>query len=983
MPLAGFALSHLAFAACFAALSVALGRRLAALVCPAVDWPGEGGRWGLPLALGVGAIGCLASLLGAAGLLTRPSLLLLAGAAALAAAPEWRPLLGDAWALAAGPRRVWLPCAVVAALPSLALALYPPTGFDALLYHLPAAGRFAASGRIALAPELRFPAFPWLNEVLFAAALRLQDDVAAQLVECVVHLGTAGLLWEWGRRRFGAWVGGLAAALWLGSPLATWLAASAYVEPLVALFLLAAAAALDLAERAHDSRALLLAGGLAGCAAATKYQGLLAVAMVAIWSWLGAPAGRRLRALLPPLLAAGAVALPWYAWIALATGDPLFPVLTRMGHAPASGLHVASRMAGAVTLPWRAVIDRGPLPYPPGSPFLWWLWPLPLLAWRRAPHRRPSRRLAVTGLAVRGGPGHPPGAGPGRRGGPRELSPPAAAGLRRAVVAQRHCRPARCRLRHVGREPPLLRGRQLPRRLVRTGPVRRCPRPGRPAGGAASLSRRAWGRSPAHPADAVAARRLALRHWPPRALLSPRIPRRRGGRAGTAAPAPRPRHRRRRRRAAAMTTRAMRRWVRWRRRLASARETLVFRRSFLLSWLVWPVAYPAAWIWRRTWLRSTRVVAVTGSFGKTSTAAAAAAAAGVTFAADRANYGSFLAAAVLRHRPRRLPLVLEVAISRRGQMRGYARLLRPALVVLTAVGAEHLGRLGSIAAIAAEKARLAEGLRPSGLLIVNGDDERCRAIGAARPAGRALRVGFAADCELRIEQASGDWPRGTRLRLAGPDGSLEIASRWIGRDLARCAALGVAVGLAAGVAPEIVGARLADVPPMPWRLEPVPLPGGAWLLCDAWKSTWPTVQAALGELGRLAGWRRVALLGDVEELLGPKMAAYLEYGRLAAAAAHRILYVGTEAGFVRLEEGVRRAGTAAPRATAVELYRDWRQAAEALRAELTPGTAILVKGRQRQKLGRVAILLRGGAVRCSLRVCPARGLRCELCPRLG
>lgn len=431
-----------------------------------------------------------------------------------------------------------------------------------------------------------------------------------------------------------------------------------------------------------------------------------------------------------------------------------------------------------------------------------------------------------------------------------------------------------------------------------------------------------------------------------------------------------------------MNTRAMRHWARWRGRLASARETLVFRRPFLLSWLAWPAAYAAAWLWRRTWLRSTRVVAVTGSFGKTSTAAAAAAAVDVTFDADRANYGSFLAAAVLRHRPRRLPLVLEVAISRRGQMRGYARLLRPDVVVLTAIGAEHLGRLGTIEAIAAEKARLVQGLRPSGLLIVNGDDERCLAIGA-RSAGRVVRVGFAADCELRIEQASGDWPRGTRLRLAGPEGGLEIASRWIGRDLARCAALGAAVGLAAGVEPEIVGARLAEVPPMPWRLEPVPLPGGAWLLCDAWKSTWPTVHRALGELGRLTGWRRVALLGDVEELLGDKMAIYREYGRLAAEAAQRILYVGTETGFVRLQEGVRRAGTSAPQATAVERYRDWRQAAEALRGELSPGTAILVKGRQRQKLGRVAIQLRGGAVRCSLRVCPARGLRCELCPRLG
>jgi UDP-N-acetylmuramyl pentapeptide synthase len=129
----------------------------------------------------------------------------------------------------------------------------------------------------------------------------------------------------------------------------------------------------------------------------------------------------------------------------------------------------------------------------------------------------------------------------------------------------------------------------------------------------------------------------------------------------------------------------------------------------------------------------------------------------------------------------------------------------------------------------------------------------------------------------------------------------------------------------------------------------------------------------------------VAVLGDIEELVGHPIAAYREYGRLAASATHRILYVGTETGFRRLRAGARRAAASGSPAVPakVELYRDWRQAAEALRGELSPGTAILLKGRQRQKLGRVAILLRGGAVRCSLRACPARGLRCELCPRLG
>jgi hypothetical protein len=411
MSLTAFVLAHLAFAAFFAVTAVALGRRLAALAGPAL----RAERWGLPLALGLGTFGCAMALLAAAGRLTLPWLILLLAAAVGGAAPEWRPLLAEVVSLARRPRLGRALAALVIAAPALTLALYPPTGFDALLYHLPAAARFAASGRITLAPELRFPAFPWLNEVLFAAAMRLQDDVAAQLLECTAYLGTAALLWEMGRRRSGPWAGALGAALWLGSPLAVWAAASAYVEPLEALFLLAAVEAMLLAceSEQEEPRAWIVAGALAGCAAAVKYQGLFALGLMAVWVLRPPPrraappapdAGsgafsRRWRLLVLPLLVAAAVALPWYVWIGAATGDPLFPLLTRLSHpasteVPGSASWHALRLVG--TLPWRTL--RLQLwPYPPGSPLLWLLAPLPLLGRRRFPL---AARLGAAGLAL-------------------------------------------------------------------------------------------------------------------------------------------------------------------------------------------------------------------------------------------------------------------------------------------------------------------------------------------------------------------------------------------------------------------------------------------------------------------------------------------------------------------------------------------------------------------------------------------------------
>jgi UDP-N-acetylmuramoyl-tripeptide--D-alanyl-D-alanine ligase len=415
----------------------------------------------------------------------------------------------------------------------------------------------------------------------------------------------------------------------------------------------------------------------------------------------------------------------------------------------------------------------------------------------------------------------------------------------------------------------------------------------------------------------------------------------------------------------------------WRKRLDRIVDLARFRPRTFLGTLIWPLAAPAAWVWRRTWLRGTRLIAVTGSLGKTSTTAAVAAVLGVPFDPDSRNFGSFLALAVLRHRPRRQPLVLEVGISRRGQMERYARLLRPDVVVLTAVAADHSHGLGGIEGVAAEKARLAHAVRPEGLLVVNGDDSRCLAIAAGAEA-RVLRVGFGEDCEWRIEDVQVDFPRGTRIRLASPEGDFEFVSPWIGEGLARCAALAVAVGVDSGVGYDTVRERLAGLRAAPERLEAVPLPAEAWLLCDSWKSTWDTIESALHALGGLAGRRRIAVLGNVDEMQGAQTQVYLEYGRLAATVTDRILYVGD--GFEKFQRGTRQAGMAPDR---VQGYRDVHQAAAALRAELAPGTVILVKGSHRQKLGRIRFLLQGETVGCTLRACPRTGLSCRLCPHLS
>ena len=101
----------------------------------------------------------------------------------------------------------------------------------------------------------------------------------------------------------------------------------------------------------------------------------------------------------------------------------------------------------------------------------------------------------------------------------------------------------------------------------------------------------------------------------------------------------------------------------------------------------WPLLARLAMGYRATLVRRTRVVAVVGTFGKTTTARAVTIALG-NDPGPNIPGNAFAAAAreVLRIRPRDRRAVIEIAISRPGLMRTYARMVHPDVAVVTSVG---------------------------------------------------------------------------------------------------------------------------------------------------------------------------------------------------------------------------------------------------------------------------------------------------------
>jgi hypothetical protein len=422
---------------------VELAHLLAAALGPAALLLATGlvvGRWSLrrlpvadplesvalaaPVGLGVLGTGLLA--LGLLHLLRPDVLLGLIALVHLAAGCWWARQARAAWSAVrrATRRGIGMAVAAIAGLaPLVALALYPPTGYDATTYHLPYARAFARAHAVPLLPDRQPPIFPQLQELLFAAGLALGSDLVPQLLQLASALLVALLLVAWRASPVPAAARWWAAALWLGTPHVVWMGSAAYVDLGMALQATAAVYAWTRARRepAGSGGWWGVAGAAAGFAAASKYLGLffvaagLAAALRAAWT------SRRPT----PILAFGAAALgaagPWYLRLYVETGNPLFPFFSRWlgaeawdpggdpalrGHAPALALghDVVASLAGVgeavmflLQVPWNGLVHREVFDLQaPLTPY--YLIALPLLL-PVAAARRTTRPLVVLGLA--------------------------------------------------------------------------------------------------------------------------------------------------------------------------------------------------------------------------------------------------------------------------------------------------------------------------------------------------------------------------------------------------------------------------------------------------------------------------------------------------------------------------------------------------------------------------------------------------------
>lgn len=384
--------------------------------------------------------------------------------------------------------------------------------------------------------------------------------------------------------------------------------------------------------------------------------------------------------------------------------------------------------------------------------------------------------------------------------------------------------------------------------------------------------------------------------------------------------------------------------------------------------------------YRHTAARRARLIAVVGSYGKTTTAQALSVALGAPrLTDDDWNAGTALADAILHASPHARPAVIESSISEPGQMARYARLIRPSMVVVTSIGTEHWASLKTLDATREEKAAMLRALPSRGLAILNGDDVQVLRMRSASPSP-ILTCGLGPDNDVRATELVDDELSGLRFRLHLAGETYDVRTRLLGRHMAYPVLAAAAASWAEGRDVRRSLDALQFLNPAWNRLRPVPHRSGATLILDAYKSALETMVAALETLERLPARRRIAVLGDVEEPPGSQGPIYRQLGERVGRIADLVLFVGGKTNLQRLRVGTASAGL--PRDAVALVHHDLRDAARVLERELRSGDLVLIKGRSTQHLERIALRLLDTPAQCAVPVC-RRIYPCATCPFLA
>jgi UDP-N-acetylmuramoyl-tripeptide--D-alanyl-D-alanine ligase len=356
---------------------------------------------------------------------------------------------------------------------------------------------------------------------------------------------------------------------------------------------------------------------------------------------------------------------------------------------------------------------------------------------------------------------------------------------------------------------------------------------------------------------------------------------------------------------------------------------------------------------RKAW--GQKIAGVTGSVGKTTTKEILAALLGARFRVLKSEgnlnneYG--LPLTLFRLEETHQAAVLEMGMSRRGELSRLAEIARPDVGVVTRVSPAHLEFFASVDEIALAKRELIEGLNGrDSTAVLNADDPRVAAFGAHAP-GRVLTYGIENRAFFTAENIEDRGALGTTFDFVSPEGRVRLELALPGRHVIANALGALAAASVWGIGIEEARAVLPVLRPPAMRGELLRFSDGAALINDSYNSSPAALQAMTALLAATPGFRRrILAAGEMRELGGASAALHRDAGRFAAETRAIDWVIGVEG---EAAEMVGEAGRAGIPAEHLKFFSSSLEAADFLRGLLEPGDLVLVKGSRGVKMERI------------------------------
>ncbi|MGD2147648.1 MAG: UDP-N-acetylmuramoyl-tripeptide--D-alanyl-D-alanine ligase [Anaerolineae bacterium] len=368
----------------------------------------------------------------------------------------------------------------------------------------------------------------------------------------------------------------------------------------------------------------------------------------------------------------------------------------------------------------------------------------------------------------------------------------------------------------------------------------------------------------------------------------------------------------------------------------------------------------AGTFWRRS-MAGLRVIAITGSVGKTTTKELVASVLARRFATikSEASYNNEigLPLTLLHLTSEHERAVLEMGMYDVGEIADLARMGLPHVGVVTIIGPVHLERAGSFERIVAAKRELVEALPPApeGVAILNYDDQNVRGMADATEA-RVFFYGLSPQADLWADQIEGLGLDGIRFRLHHGTETLYVKVPLLGRHSVHTALRATAVGLNEGLTwQEIIEGLRGVEPSDQLRLVAVEGPDGATILDDTYNASPASTIAALNLLDELEG-RKIAVLGDMLELGHYEQEGHEKVGMRALDVADVLVTVGALGriiGEVALRWGMP--------ADQVYMLKDCEEAVDLLKGLVRGSDVVLVKGSRAMQMEEIVSALSVGS----------------------